>query len=55
METNDTIDHLLNCLARHLNSLSKTKQASLGGLLRKNHGDEFIKDIKNRMRLIRRE
>jgi len=43
-------DHLLNCLARHINSLSRTKQAEFGLLLKKHHDKLFIEDIKKRMK-----
>ena len=47
---NNEQEHLLNCLARHVNKLSKAKQAEFGAKMKKNHTPEFIDDIKRRMR-----
>jgi len=44
-------EHLLNCLARHVNKLSKAKQAEFGAKMKKNHTPEFIDDIKRRMKI----
>lgn len=43
-------DHLLNCLARKINSMSRTGQKNFGKLLHNHHEPEFIADIKKRMK-----
>lgn len=43
-------EHLLNCLARKINSMNKTRQAEFGGMLKKHHNAEFIDDLKRRMK-----
>jgi len=46
-------NYLLDCLARKVNTMTKTEQASFGKQLRKHHSDEWIDNLKERMKAVK--
>jgi len=46
-------NYLLDCLARKINTMSRTEQMEFGKQLRKHHSDEWIDNLKKRMKAVK--
>jgi len=46
-------NYLLDCLARKVNSMTRTEQKSFGEKLRKHHTEEWIDNLKERMKAVK--